>query len=113
MDKFIVATFAVPGFHCWNNAPKKYDYLGRKHRHLFYVRVVLPVAHVNRDVEFIEFGQIVKQWLLDNHPLSGMAGVCDFDTLSCEAIAVELVQKFSLSQCSVMEDNENGAIVYA
>jgi hypothetical protein len=35
----------------------------------------------------------------------------DFENMSCEMIAKELITKFDLLKCEVSEDGENGAIV--
>lgn len=109
--KYILSTFTVPGYHYWPGAPGEYAYLSHPHRHLFYIRAVLSVANDNRQVEFIDFGKRMRNWLLET--FAGLEGECEFGSLSCEMIAEKLLRNFALTVCSVLEDNENGAIISA
>ncbi len=106
---FIEAKVTVPGFHCWPDAPDAYAYLRAPHRHLFVIRVRQRVAHVERDTEFIDLGNRVRDALMDHF---GATGLCNFDAKSCEMIGMWILTRFTeLDQCSVHEDDENGAII--
>ena len=103
----IVVRLQFSGIHSWPTAPadRHEAYLAHPHRHVFHVEAVLNVTHVNRDVEFIAF----KQRLLD-YVDDYFAGP---HHMSCEEMALRLLDEFGLSRCSVFEDNENGAEVTA
>jgi len=66
-----------------------------------------PVAHVDRDIEFILKKRQVEEYVnLKWHRK-------DIGRLSCEDIALELIREFQgCCFVSVLEDGENGAEVY-
>lgn len=103
----VIARFTFEGVHSWPDCPEggPTPYLRHPHRHLFHVEAVKPVAHDERDVEFIA---------LRRH----MLAFCEVQLvgphhLSCESMARQLLGTFGLSRCSVSEDGENGAEVCA
>jgi len=83
-------------------------YLADRHRHLFHVRVEVPVMHDERDVEFHELRDYAEMWW----PRDGELG-----SMSCESIARDIaghvLQNWPLPwiQVSVSEDGEAGAVV--
>jgi hypothetical protein len=113
MKTEVFCTLQFDGTHYWKNCPiEEVDYLKDNHRHMFHVKAYTIVNHDDRDVEFIQLKHRVQEYLYvaywdkekRTHVLGGK---------SCEMVAEELINKFSLSKCEVNEDNENGAIVYA
>jgi hypothetical protein len=106
------ASIKVEGFHCWPGAIPAVAFLADSHRHLFGVRVEMPVTHTDRDREFILLGREVKRYLLSRFGTGdGGAEPCEFGARSCEAIAKELLDHFGAVSVEVDEDGENGARV--
>lgn len=105
MKMFIIMRFQFEAIHCWPDAGISLSaYLMHPHRHIFHVEAKKSVSHENRDIEFIEYGRIMKKW--------AEKLVCNMDW-SCEKYAMEFIKQFDLVSCRVMEDNENGAEVEA
>ena len=97
-------TLRVEGFHNWPSAPPEHGFLASRHRHEFHVTAWKRVAHSDRDIEIIHLKRQVRQSLEVS---------TEFGAKSCEDIAANLVARFDLTRCRVMEDGENGAEVTA
>lgn len=106
MKTVVWITTRFTGFHRWLAAPPEVDFLQDWHRHLFWVKVAVPVTHADREVEFFILKREVDAYL-DQH----YAGK-RFEE-SCEMIAQRLLDRFSAAFVEVSEDGENGAIVFA
>lgn len=99
----IIVKLIYAGLHCWKDCPlDEVSYLRNLHRHNFYITCKKSVTHDDRDIEIIMFKHKINNYLEEKY--SG-----NFGTMSCEMIAKDLVNKFKLSYCEVLEDNENGA----
>jgi hypothetical protein len=104
-------TFSFEGFHRWPEAPEWCGFLSSRHRHLFNVRVEVPVSHVDRDIEFITTKRELSRHVADTWP-GGELGA-----MSCEALAGQLAEqmigRYGLGWATVEvdEDGENGARV--
>lgn len=102
-----IVRFAVPGFHCWQEATGERGYLADRHRHLFNVEARIELKHSCREIEFHDFLDFCRT----NFPGGEMGN------RSCEHMAEELIQKISdrwqnrWIQVSVFEDQEVGAQV--
>lgn len=94
------------GFHRWAAASGAVAFLRDWHRHVFHVRLGVPVFHNDRDVEFLTL-----KTELDGYIDSYYRGR-RFES-SCETIAEDLLSRFSGLWCEVSEDGENGATVTA
>jgi hypothetical protein len=109
----IVVTLRVEGIHCWADCPlEQVKYLRDPHRHVFWIKATKAVTHDDRDVEIIMFKEKIATSLsmaYYDHSLR----CCNFGTKSCEMLAKELLENYYLDSCEVLEDGENGAIVYA
>ena len=101
---FITCRFAA--FHFWKDAPKEHAYLRDLHRHVFHVRLEKAVEHDDRDIEFIELKTRVQK-----HCQSYLAIRAKVEGLSCEQMAIRLLERFEADLVEVSEDGENGAIV--
>jgi len=111
--KIVLATnIRVPGLHRWPDAPFPVNYLAHRHRHLFHIEACRQVKDADREIEFIVFQQEVRTWLDISFPRRP-CGSYDFGTRSCEQLAILMIQELKLQQCSVFEDGENGATVFA
>ena len=110
MKTEVIARLQVQGLHQWADCPlPDVAYLRDKHRHVFHVECWKAVSHLDRDTEIITLKNEVLDYLSRRYP--GVGNTLDFGGRSCEMIAADLVGQFNLSRCSVLEDNENGAIV--
>lgn len=101
----------VVGWHNWADAPAHRAYLAHPHRHVFHVKVTIPVEHDDREVEFHDLLDWVHRQGLE---VIGPGG--QFGGQSCETIAArlaDLVQREYGRACEVevSEDGECGAIV--
>lgn len=97
----IIVTYQCDGFHRWAAAPDDVAFLRNKHRHLFKVRVGIPVTHNDRDREFFMERDKVMDILL-NHQWN--------DAGSCEMIAEKILVGLPYAKwAEVWEDGENGA----
>lgn len=95
-------------FHAWPQAPDTVAFLRNTHRHVFHVKLSMPVTHSDRQKEFF----LVQRWLLAELP----AEDTDLGSASCEDLATTLVRAAAREfECSVevevWEDGENGARV--
>lgn len=100
---FISCKLVVPGTHYWTAAK---NYLAFEHRHLFEIVAVKEVAHNDRDIEFLQFQELIEQYLYSTYPAEGHTLL--FGSSSCEQIAQRLFDHFELESCWVYEDGENG-----
>lgn len=93
-------------WHRWLNAPDQVGFLRDWHRHMFHVKVGVPVVGLDREVEFF----ILKG------KLAAVLDDCyrgEWFEKSCEMIATELLDAMRASFVEVSEDGENGAMVTA
>lgn len=110
--KEIFITTQFEGFHCWPDAPDEVGFLRDRHRHMFHVKVEVPVTDSDREIEFILFKRDVENWIFEQWGVPAELG-----TLSCEHIAARLgamcneLHDFSWVRVTVSEDGENGAVV--
>jgi len=109
----IAVTFRTPGFHRWPDAPSHRSYLATKHRHLFHVRVAVPVEHDERAVEFHDLLGAAR-YTFEQYQHDGG----DFGAASCETLAGRLAGHMlstfggiAYARVEVWEDGEAGAIV--
>lgn len=103
----IVVNTTFNAVHHWPecNVPGM-SYLRSPHRHVFHVRVTVPVRHDDRDVEFIDFKKNVDRLLANYNDK-------DIGRLSCEDICLVILTQFpEINYVRVLEDNENGAEKY-
>lgn len=102
------ATARLPGFHCWPAAPDSRAYLRERHRHLFHVRADALVSHDDRDIEFHDLSDMLREWWGHGDRQCG--------DRSCEALARELAgylleRGVTVTTAEVAEDGECGAVV--
>lgn len=112
MKTNIIVNLQVEGLHRWKDAKKvlpAVGYLSDFHRHVFHICVVVGVAELDREIEFIDFKHRIEQYIKGRWEQKD--GVVFFGDSSCEMIAVDLLEHFKASEVKVMEDGENGAEV--
>lgn len=106
----VEVTVKFPGIHFWAGATPPVEYLQHPHRHTFHVTARKRVVGLDREIEFIQ----LRQQMLEYLGLNRMEGeAIDLVGDSCEMIADRMVEHFDLYSCSVSEDGEFGATVYA
>jgi hypothetical protein len=90
IDSWVFCSFDFEGTHCWPEAIHQKDigFLALSHRHMFHVKLYLPVSHHDRDVEFIKLKRYIK-CITDDWPTN-------LHDASCESIAYKLAVA---SQC--------------
>lgn len=104
-DTYIWVTASFVAFHRWVKAPEQVAFLRDYHRHVFNVKVHVPVTHDDRDVEFFMFKKELEAFLT----LHFAGGRHD---MSCEMFADRILDEFPGAQSAqVDEDGENGALV--
>lgn len=94
------------------------SFLKHPHRHIFKFDLKIDVFHDDRDIEFIQAGRTVKEFLLRVYPPTGQYGCSNFGAKSCEMLAKEAAEAFCLLYkdyvghmlVEVSEDGENSAI---
>lgn len=117
MRTAIVVTLQFEGFHNWADARNLLPivgFLADRHRHVFHVKAEKLVQHDDRDVEIIMFKTRLLKYLKETYPSNTypfLNGI-ELGSKSCEMIAAELLNEFDLTRCEVLEDGENGAVVY-
>jgi len=114
MKTNIIINFQVDALHNWPDAIKIIPHMGflsDLHRHIFHIECKKQVFHDDRDVEFIDFKRTVNKYLVGKYYDSKLDCLL-FGAKSCEMLGKELLEKYNLEYCKVMEDNENGAEIY-
>jgi hypothetical protein len=113
MKKYIQVKFSLEGFHCWPEAAivfPQVSFLSHPHRHLFYFTAVKEVNHNDRDIEIIMFKRELMSYITTIY-FNQELNACDFGRRSCEDLAQEILTTFGCHSVTVLEDNENGAIL--
>lgn len=111
MQTNVIVRLQVEGVHHWPDCPiEEVSYLKSLHRHVFHIEAKASVTHADRDIEIIKLKHDILRHFKVEY-FTPTLNCCNFKTMSCEMIAQELVDKFGLNYCSVLEDNENGAEV--
>ena len=115
MRTLAVVKIEFDGLHCWKDCPiPEVDFLGKEHRHKFYVTVKIGVDHDDRAVEFFMVKADLNR-LIHELYLKTSLGNHILGSRSCEMMAKEIHDGFAphynVLFVSVYEDNENGAEV--
>lgn len=111
MTTTIIVKLQLEGFHYWEDAPEPVEFLRDLHRHIFWFECHKQVSHDDRDIEIILFKRSVMEYLQEKYSERDGINTLLFQGMSCEMIAKDLLLRFNLSSCTVLEDNENGATV--
>lgn len=109
MKTFIKLDFIVAGLHYWENAVKQVEFLKYPHRHDFHIKVLYEVTDPDREKEIFIQTEIVENYLVEAYGYP-----CNFEGMSCEMIAREILQfgmKDGMVEVEVLEDGKGGSIV--
>ena len=114
LKTYIIINTQVEGLHNWPACDiKEVEFLKFPHRHIFHICAKKEVDHHDRDIEIIRLKREITSFINNKYGIGHQhAEGCDFGSKSCEMLATELVNKFDLDYCSVLEDGENGAEVH-
>jgi hypothetical protein len=115
----ITARTTILGLHHWPNAPEHRAYLGVPHRHEFEATAEVVVGHGDREVEFHDLQDTLRDLLLAGGAPWGAGGVlADFGAQSCEMMAAGLYEDLTTLgyqpvRVTVSEDGQHDGTVYA
>jgi hypothetical protein len=111
----IIVTVNIPGFHYWDGASATVNFLSDLHYHNFSIVTYKEVTCLDREIEYFEFAEKIKEFIHKQFPMneSSVVRAVNFGTMSCEMIAQVLVEGMHLSACEVWEDQYFGSKVYA
>lgn len=106
----IWVTHRFEGFHYWPDAPEHRDYLAREHRHIFHVKLTVPVSHDDREIEFHDLLDYLTGWCTaEVDARKAGLGSCE---MIAERLAVATVAAWPVpyARAEVSEDGECGSI---
>ena len=107
----IYAKNTIEGLHNWKNCPlEEVNYLKYPHRHQFIIESSKLVSHLDRDLEFFVLKHQIDNYFKERY-YDDQYKLHVFNSMSCEMIALELLEHFNLVKCTVTEDGECGATV--
>ena len=109
MKKTVIVQFEIEGFHKYPMAPMKVGFLRFDHRHTFIVKCGYAVTDSNREKEIFLCRDEIKSYLIEAY-----GSPCQFDAMSCEMIAEEILefgQEDGIVWVEVWEENTGGARV--
>jgi hypothetical protein len=112
---FVKTEFA--GIHCWPDAPEEVAFLRNPHRHIFKIKVTIPIIK-DRQLEFFMVKNRIEKYLfLTNQFTEHQSDIPNLEAMSCERIATEILKflkkEYNIKgiKVEVSEDLENGSIV--
>ena len=112
--KVIYASLKIEGLHSFPSVVSAFgeevEYLKHLHRHTFVIKVFSEVSELDREREFVCIKHTVRDFLHQKF-FTEKYQCCNFNSLSCEAIAQLLIEEFHFCRVEVSEDGENGAIL--
>lgn len=110
MTKLVSCKLQVPGFHKWEDAFKEVEYLKNKHRHVFEITVYFKVNKNDREIEIINTQNKIQRYLMVKYGCSNLIE-CDFNSMSCEDIAEDILKSFNAYCVTVTEDGFGGSTI--
>ena len=109
MKTQVIINTEVIGFHNYPNAPEKVLFLRNKHRHIFTIKAGFEVQNLDREKEIYMLQNDIEDYLYE-----AFGNPCQFEQMSCEMIAKEVIEFCEPDNCKwveVLEDNKGGARV--
>lgn len=109
MTSTVIVQIDIEGFHLYDGAPSVVEFLSNKHRHVFTIKAGYRVLDLNREKEIFICRDSIRHYLSDKY-----GAPCQFDGMSCEMIAKDIMDRFidnDLAWCEVWEENTGGARV--
>ena len=115
MKKLVIAALDIHGTHQWELAPAQFEVLKHIHGHIFHFEVKIEVQDSDREIEFLELRQELRDIILGMY--QAKEEPVSFRGFSCEMIAIDLEaqlktrRKYRVYSIKVMEDQFVGAEV--
>jgi hypothetical protein len=109
MKSSVILDFEVEGYHKYPSAPKQVEFLKYPHRHLFQIKAYYKVTDLDREKEIFIQTNYLKEYLNESY-----GSPCQFGAMSCEMIALDLLQFIREDggyKVDVLEDGKGGACV--
>lgn len=109
MKATVIIQFEVDGFHRYLNAPEEVNFLSNNHRHTFKIKAGYSVTDLDREKEIFMERDFIREYLNEY-----FGSPCQFDEMSCEMIAKEILEysvEDGMIWCEVWEENTGGARV--
>ena len=106
ISKYIKVKTRVKGFHSWPEAPDEVSFLRSPHRHEFVITVVYQIDE-DREREFFIEQSALEDYLYSTFESTNYGFLIN---LSCEALAVKILETLGAVQVEVSEDGENSSI---
>lgn len=104
----VITNIDIEGFHRWADAPDKVDFLRFRHRHLFNIKCYFNVENPDRELEIF-----MLEWKLKDYINNKWGSPAEFDGMSCEMIATDILNNFNACEkVQVLEDNKGGGVVW-
>lgn len=111
MKRSIIVKVDIEALHQWTGCDlPQVSYLAHLHRHTFQILSEIEVTHGDRDVEFIDLKHKIKKYVKEKW-YDVTYECCNFNSMSCEHIAEDILIEFNLNKCSVSEDGEFWGVV--
>lgn len=115
MRTVVVVKFEMEGVHHWPdaiNVAPEVGHLSNDHMHRFHFRAEVGVDNndADRQVEIIMLQREMKKYLETNF-YDDTWNCLQFGAMSCEQIAMDLLDAFDCSMVEVLEDGNWGAKV--
>lgn len=112
----IFVSLQIIGIHCWPDAKNvlpEVGYLSEIHLHKFFIEIEKKVENGDNDrnVELIMFERELQNYYKRNF-YNDQIKCCDFKNMSCELIALDLLDAYNLESVKVTEDDNWGARVF-
>jgi hypothetical protein len=109
MKSTVIIQFEIAGFHHYPNAPQQVQFLSNDHRHTFKIKAGYSVEDLNREKEIFIQREYLKEYLIESYGYP-----CQFEAMSCEMIANDLLEfglEDGLIWVEVWEEKTGGARV--
>lgn len=110
-DCFATVKFTWDAMHFAPHSPGAVEFETVPHVHTFHITGSRRVAHSERDV----WPQVLRSemigWLDGFFREAPIGQVADIEAYSCAALAKQLLTRFGLDECEILEDGRAGATV--
>lgn len=113
MKTYVIVRLAIDGCHNFpaaRNLFPEVGFLADRHRHIFHIEACCKVTHTDRDKEFIMLKRDIVDYFRQMY-YKPETRTHEFGSMSCEAIALKILNQFDCEYVEVWEDLENGGRV--
>jgi hypothetical protein len=111
VDAYAVAQFKFEGAHVAPHAPAAISCETCDHFHTFHVRALMKIRHSERDIWPQVLRANMLEWIKDYFREHVLGPFPNLEQMTCAALARQLLIRFNLEECEVLEDGQAGAIL--